>query len=139
MFAPKWGVELLAGLPFVHGITLQGAGEVAETDLLPPTLSAQYHINPNGRVRPYIGAGLNYTFFSDERTWGVLQGKKLELAGSYGPAAQVGIDIDVVPGWFINLDARWFDIDTDAKLDGVDQGTVEIDPYAFGLSVGHRF
>ena len=139
MFAPKWGVELLAGLPFVHGITLQGAGEVAETDLLPPTLSAQYHINPNDRVRPYIGAGLNYTFFSDERTWGALQGKKLELAGSYGPAAQVGIDIDVVPGWFINLDARWFDIDTDAKLDGVDQGTVEIDPYAFGLSVGHRF
>jgi len=112
---------------------------VAETDLLPPTLSAQYHINPNDRVRPYIGAGLNYTFFSDERTWGALQGKKLELAGSYGPAAQVGIDIDVVPGWFINLDARWFDIDTDAKLDGVDQGTIEIDPYGFGLSVGHRF
>ena len=42
-------------------------------------------------------------------------------------------------GLFITLDARWFDIDTDAKLDGVDQGTVEIDPYAFGLSVGHRF
>lgn len=139
MFAPRWGVELLAGLPFLHGITLKGAGEVAETDLLPPTLSAQYHFNPNGRVRPYVGAGLTYTIFSDERTWGALQGKKLELDSSFGPAAQIGIDVDVIPGWFINLDARWFDIDTDAKLDGADLGTIEIDPYAFGLTIGHRF
>jgi outer membrane protein len=139
MFAPQWGVELLAGLPFLHGITLEGAGAVAETDLLPPTLSAQYHFNPNGRVRPYVGAGLNYTIFSDERTWGALQGKKLELGSSFGPAAQIGIDVDVIPGWFVNADVRWFDIDTDAKLDGADLGTVAIDPYAFGLTIGRRF
>lgn len=139
MFAPNWGVELLAALPFTHGITLNGAGEVAETDLLPPTLSAQYHFNPNGRVRPYVGAGLNYTIFSDERTWSALQGAKLELDPSFGPAAQLGVDVEVIPGWFINLDARWLDIDTGAKLDGADIGTIEIDPYAFGLSLGHRF
>ena len=139
MVAPNWGVELFAALPFLHEITLNGAGAVAETDLLPPTLSAQYHFNPNGRVRPYVGAGLNYTIFSDERTWGALQGAKLELGSSFGPAAQLGIDVEVIPGWFINVDARWFDIDTDAKLDGADLGTVELDPYAFGLSLGHRF
>ena len=139
MFAPSWGVELFAGMPFTHGIAVDGAGEVAEADLLLPTLSAQYHFNPNGRVRPYVGAGLNYTTFSDERTWGALQGVKLELGSSFGPAAQVGVDVDVIPGWHINVDARWFDLDTDAKLDGVDLGTVHIDPYAFGLSLGYRF
>lgn len=139
MVTPHWGVELLAGLPFTHGITLNGAGAVAEMDLLPPTLSAQYHFNPNGRVRPYVGAGLNYTIFSDERTWGALQGAKLELDPSFGPAAEFGVDVDVIPGWFINFDARWFDIDTDAQLAGADFGTVEIDPYAFGVSIGHRF
>ncbi|HEY7640821.1 MAG TPA: OmpW family outer membrane protein [Steroidobacteraceae bacterium] len=139
MFSQHWGAELLAGLPFLHSITLKGTGEVAETDLLPPTLSAQYHFNPNGRVRPYIGAGLNYTLFSGERTWGALEGTKLELDSSFGPAAQLGIDIDVIRGWFVNVDARWFDIDTDAKLDGAALGTIEIDPYAFGLTVGHRF
>lgn len=139
MFAPNWGVELLAALPFLHEITLNGAGAVGETDLLPPTLSTQYHFSPNGRVRPYVGAGLNYTIFSDERTWGALQGAKLELGSSFGPAAQLGVDIDVIPGWIINVDARWFDIDTDAKLDGADLGTIEIDPFAFGLSIGHRF
>lgn len=90
-------------------------------------------------MRPYVGAGLNYTLFSGERTWGALQGTKLELDSSFGAAAQVGIDIDVISGWFINVDARWFDIDTDAKLDGVDLGTIEIDPYAFGLTLGRRF
>jgi outer membrane protein len=139
MFSPNWSVELLGGLPFLHEISLAGAGAVAETDLLPPTLSAQYHFNPNGRVRPYIGAGLNYTLFSDERTWGALQGTKLDLASSFGPAAQIGVDIDVIPGWFLNIDARWFDIDSDAKLNGMDAGTIEIDPYAFGLTLGHRF
>lgn len=139
MFKSNWGVELLAGLPFLHEIQLEGSGVVAETDLLPPTLSAQYHFNPNGRVRPYVGAGVNYTLFSGERTWGALQGKKLALGSSFGPAAQIGFDVDVLPGWFINVDARWFDIDTDARLDGVDLGTVEIDPYAFGLTIGRRF
>jgi len=139
MFAPNWGADLLVALPFLHGISVVGGGEVAETDLLPPTLGVRYRFNPNGHVRPYVGAGLNYTVFSNERTWGALQGKKLELDSSFGPAAQLGIDIDVIPGWIINVDARWFDIDTGAKLDGVDLGTVEIDPYAFGLSVGYRF
>jgi outer membrane protein len=139
MVTPNWGVELLGGLPFLHDITLQGNGAVAETELLLPTLSAQYHFNPNGRVRPYVGAGLNYTLFSGERTWGAFQGTRLELDSSTGPAAQIGVDFDVLPGWSVSLDARWLDIDTDAKLDGADLGTVEIDPYAFGLSVGYRF
>jgi len=28
---------------------------------------------------------------------------------------------------------------TKAKLGGTDVGTIEIDPYAFGVTVGHRF
>jgi len=139
MATEHWGVELLAALPFLHEIRLNGADAVGETDLLPPTLSAQYHFNPHGQVRPYVGAGLNYTVFSSERTWGALLGTKLELDPSFGPAAQVGVDIDIVPGWFLNLDARWFDIDTDAKLDGADAGKIRLDPYAFGLSLSRRF
>jgi outer membrane protein len=49
------------------------------------------------------------------------------------------MDIDIATDWFINVDARWFDIDTDAELNGANLGTVEIDPYAFGVSIGRRF
>jgi outer membrane protein len=139
LLAPNWGVELLAALPFSHDINLNGGGKVAETKHLPPTLSLQYHFNPAGSIRPYVGAGLNYTVFFSEDTTGALAGTDLSLDPSFGLAAQAGVDIAINSDWFVNIDARWLDIDSDAELNGGDLGTVEIDPYAFGLSVGRRF
>ena len=139
LFAPNWGVELLAAMPFAHDINLNGGGKVAETKHLPPTLSLQYHFNPNGAWRPYAGVGLNYTLFFDEKTVGALAGNELELDPSWGVAAQLGLDVNLGSDWFVNADVRWFDIDSDAKLNGADLGTVEIDPYAFGLAIGRRF
>jgi outer membrane protein len=139
MLTPNWGVEVLAALPFEHDISLNSGGKVAKTKHLPPTVTAQYQFNPQGTVRPYIGAGLNYTFFFDEKTRGALDGNKLKLDSSFGVSALVGVDVDLGSTWFLNVNARWFDIDTDAKLNGADIGTVEIDPYAIGLSVGRRF
>jgi outer membrane protein len=139
LFAPNWGVEVLAGLPFKHDINLNGGGKVGEAKHLPPTISLQYHINPTGTVRPYLGAGLNYTLFFSEKTSGALAGSKLSLDPSFGVAAQVGVDVSLGSDWFINVDARWMDIDTDAKLDGANIGTVELDPWVYGISIGRRF
>lgn len=139
MFAPKWGVEVLAALPFEHDINLNGGGKVAQTKHLPPTVSLQYHFNPNGAWRPYVGAGLNYTLFFDEKTRGALAGAKLELDPSIGAAAQAGLDIKLGSDWFANVDARWMDIETDAKVNGARIGNVVLDPLAFGLSIGRRF
>jgi outer membrane protein len=133
------GVELLAAAPFKHDINLNGGGRVAETKHLPPTLSLQYHFMPQARFRPYVGAGLNYTLFFSEDTTGALAGTRLELDPSFGIAAQLGADIQLNDSWFLNFDVRWFDIDADAKLDGADLGTVAIDPFAVGISVGRKF
>ncbi|MBC7983575.1 MAG: outer membrane beta-barrel protein [Candidatus Obscuribacterales bacterium] len=139
MLTSSWGIELLAALPFSHDINLNGGDKVAETKHLPPTLSLQYHFNSGGTVRPYIGAGLNYTLFFSEETSGALAGTELELEPSFGPAAQLGIDIAMGVNWAVNVDMRWMDIDTDANLNGAFVGNVEIDPYAFGVSIGRRF
>jgi outer membrane protein len=139
MFKTNWGVELLAAWPFCHDITLNADGsKVAETKHLPPTLSLQYHFLPDGRIRPYVGAGLNATLFFDEKTTGALEGTDLSLDDSFGAAAQIGVDFALSDDWMLNLDARWIDIDTDARLDGVGIGSVAIDPYAFGLSIGRK-
>jgi len=140
MLSPNWGVELLAAWPFSHDITLNADGsKVAETKHLPPTLSLQYHFLPDGRIRPYVGAGLNATLFFDEKTTGALAGTELSLDDSFGVAAQLGVDFALSDDWMLNLDARWIDIDTGARLDGVGIGSVAIDPYAFGISVGRKF
>jgi outer membrane protein len=140
MFANHWGVELLAAWPFSHDVDadLTGGGSANLTDIkhLPPTLSLQYHFNPDGRFRPYVGAGLNYTTLFDE---GRVAGQDLDLDDSFGLAGQVGIDIGLTDNVFVNLAARYIDIDSDASLDGVDIGTVEVDPFVYQAQLGWRF
>jgi outer membrane protein W len=64
MATPNIGIELLGALPFRHDINLSGRGKVGEhLQQLPPTLFVQYHFMPSSNVRPYVGVGLNYTFF----------------------------------------------------------------------------
>jgi outer membrane protein len=45
----------------------------------------------------------------------------------------------VAPNWFMNADFRYIDISSDAKLNGVGIGTVDINPWVIGLTVGTRF
>ncbi|MEO8444825.1 MAG: OmpA family protein [Gammaproteobacteria bacterium] len=142
MFADHWGAELLAAWPFTHDVKIadaMGQAKVAEVDHLPPTLSLQYHFNPEGRFRPYVGVGLNYTTFMNEKTRGALAGSNLKLDDSWGAAAQAGLDIGLGGNWFGNLALRYIDIDTDAILDGSNLGTVEIDPFVYQVQIGDRF
>ena len=140
MFTNHFGLELLAAMPFEHDINLKADGsKVASTKQLPPTLTAQWHFNPIGRLIPYVGAGLNYTLFFDEQTSGALAGSRLDLDPSFGLEGQVGVDFQFGETWFLNLDVRYIRIETDAKLDGADLGTVKVDPWTFGLNVGWTF
>jgi outer membrane protein len=41
--------------------------------------------------------------------------------------------------WLFSLNTRYIDIETDATLDGADLGTVEIDPWVYGLHLGFKF
>ena len=62
------GVELLAATPFRHKIGLGPTGNIAEVKQLPPTLMAQYYFrDKQDKLRPYLGIGLNYTTFFDEK------------------------------------------------------------------------
>ena len=139
MATERWGVEVFAALPVTHDVTLRDAGKVAEVKQVPSTASLQYHfLDPNGRIRGYVGAGLNYTAFMDESTTGALTGTDLRLGSSLGPAAQVGLDFDVGRAWFVSIDARWFDVDARAHWNGARFGALETDMYAVGMSIGRR-
>lgn len=135
----NWAVELLAALPFTHDIALIGGPTVGEADQLPPTLSIQYHFMPDGRIHPYVGAGVNWTIFFKEDLFGPLAGSKLVLDDSIGLAGQIGVDFDLQGPWFVNVVARYIQLSTDAEIDGASIGHIELDPWAFSLSMGRRF
>ncbi|MBS0284303.1 MAG: OmpW family protein [Proteobacteria bacterium] len=127
--------------------TTGGIGKLASTWVLPPTLTAQYHFNPKGAVRPYVGAGINYTIFWNEKASDGLQaavGKtKVGMSDSFGWAAQAGVDVDISRRMFVNLDVKYIDMRTTARLDTTAIGTqrvrVDINPLVFGAGVGVRF
>lgn len=137
-FSPNLGLEVLGALPFRHDVRLNGARS-ASVKHLPPTVTLQWHFAPGEKVNPFVGLGLNYTrFFSIEET-GPLAGTQLNLDASWGLAAHAGIDFAVSDRWSVGIDARWIDIDAEAKVNGAKVGTVNIDPLVYGISFGYRF
>lgn len=126
--------------------TTGSLGKLASTWVLPPTLTAQYHFLPEARVRPYVGAGVNYTLFYNEKPSGALEGAvgdtKVHMSDSFGWAAQAGVDIDINDKMFLNLDVKYIDIDTTARLSttaaGVQKVRINLDPLVFGVGIGFR-
>ena len=130
------GVEVLAALPFQHDISVVGVGKVGSTKHLPPTVSLQYHFG-QGKVKPFVGIGVNYTTFFSSKAEGAIAGANLDLSDSWGLAAHLGVDFKVGDKGAIRIDYRKIDIDTKVKLNGANLGTrntVNIDPSVYGIA-----
>lgn len=137
------GVELLAALPFEHDIAVAGGPVIGSTKHLPPTLSGQYYFANESAFTPYVGLGLNYTIFFNDKLndvgYAAVGTNDLKLDNSLGIAYQAGIDYDINEKWLLNLDFRKIDIDTDVKIAGSDVGEVKIDPTLISLNIGYKF
>ena len=92
-----FALDLLLTVPQKHTVSLNGA-PLGDFKQLPPTLLGQWHFNPRGKDRPYIGAGVNYTIISDEQLGGI------KLDNSAGPAAQIGMDVMLDDKWSVSFD-----------------------------------
>lgn len=139
MITDNWGVELLAATPFSHRVTTAGLGEVATLKHLPPTLMAQYYFGQaNSKLRPYVGVGVNYTTFFNEKGKGALANTEVKVDDSWGIAGQIGIDADLEDNWFANASFWMIDIDADVHTA---VGTIEthVDPMVFMVGIGYRF
>ena len=126
--------------------TTGSIGQLASTYVLPPTLTVQYHLIPTGKFHPYVGAGLNYTFFYKDKASAGLQGAvgqtSVHLSDSFGWAGQVGMDIDVADNLFVNFDVKYIDMRTKARLNttalGLETVRVKLNPIVVGIGVGFR-
>lgn len=124
-----------------HGIGAVGTA-LGDLDLghvwaLPPTLLAQYHFNPHGQIRPYLGAGINYTMFYNSKSGDV---DSISYSNSFGFAFQGGVDIGIDDNWAVNLDVKKIYINTDATINGgAVTADVDLDPWVFGAGLAYRF
>ncbi|MGB7801558.1 outer membrane protein OmpW [Buttiauxella sp.] len=146
MVTDNIGIELLAATPFRHRVGLGATGDLATVRQLPPTLMAQWYFgDAKSKVRPYIGAGINYTTFFDtdfNQTGKDAGLSDLSVKDSWGAAGQVGLDYMVNDNWLLNMSVWYIDIDTEVKFKaGGEQQNINtrIDPWVFMFSAGYRF
>lgn len=134
-FTPNIAAELILTYPQKHNVKLNG-GVIGSLRHLPPTLTAQYHFMPNDTaIRPYVGAGINYTNFSSVDLPSGLNVKR----GSWGWALQAGMDIPLNKQWSLNVDVKKVQIRADVTSAGSTVETLKVDPLLIGVGLGYRF
>jgi len=145
MVTDHLGLELLAATPFTHGVSVSGTGELKH---LPPTLSLVYYpMATTSAFQPYVGAGVNYTWFFDESVSSNFTDRgydNFRVENSWGWAAQVGMDYMLTDQVMLNAQVRYIDIDTNAYIDHPGLGIrakvdVEVDPMVYMVGLGYKF
>jgi outer membrane protein len=131
----------------LNGVSTPSLNEkLGEVHALPPTLTVQWHFNPDQMIDPYVGAGVNYTRFMDKNLEHSIGGDIDVDRNSFGLALQAGVDINLQDGWLLNADVKKLWIDTDVhfshgnglfakqKIDNLD-----IDPWVLAMGLGKKF
>lgn len=139
-FTPHFAAELILTYPQKHTLHANGSA-IGSLKHLPPTLTLQYHFNPAGTVRPYVGAGLNYTHFS-----GVEFAPAVQAAlhpgikhASWGAAWQLGADVEIGKGTYLNFDLKRVDLQTTVYSSGTAAGKFKVNPTLASIGLGWRF
>jgi outer membrane protein len=108
--------------------TEYGDVNLGSTKVLPPTLS------------PYVGAGINYTFFFDHDPGDALD---ISYEDGFGFALNAGFDYVFSERHYLNVDIKKYTLSTEVSIDaGLEQlvdASVDLDPLAISVGYGWIF
>lgn len=152
-FTKNIAAELILALGTKHDVDTSSRGaallskKLGEVNLLPPTLTLQWHFKPDQTFDPYVGAGISYVRAMDNgltaRTTLGDQPIRIER-DSFGPAIQAGFDWNLQDRWLVNFDVKkiWFDTDVKLNVNGggykkID--SLDVDPWVVSVGFGKKF
>lgn len=129
-----------------------GAVDLGSVWALPPTLTVQYHPVNGIRFDPYVGVGLNYTWFYNEGGYrGAAIGstpfvvQSLNVRNAMGAALNVGMNYELTPNWLLNFDFKYLFLRPNAtvgtNLPGAPTLSARawLDPVVFAIGIRYRF
>ena len=145
-FTKNIAAELILTYPQKHKVSVTqsavGAFEAGSLKELPPTLTLQYHFTPEAQFQPYVGAGFNFTSFSnvDLAPLNAITGGNNSIdKTSFGGALQAGFDMKVGENSYINFDVKKVFIKTDLANSTLGKlSTIKADPILIGIGYGFR-
>ena len=116
MLTDNLAVDVPLATPFKHDLTgdgaIAGVGKLGSTKAIPATLMMQYRFNEaNAAFRPYVGLGVTYAYFYDEKTTATLNGltggtlanpTTAKVDNKFGALAQLGFVYNFNERWFVD-------------------------------------
>lgn len=151
--------ELILALGTKHDVNIDSVAggavtdkDLGEVNLLPPTLTLQWHFNPDQMIDPYVGAGVSYIrALEDGLTAQTAVGPRpIRIdQNMWGAAFQAGFDVNLQDRWLLNFDVKkiWFDTEVEIDTQGA-LGTpvgykkideLDIDPWVISVGFGKKF
>lgn len=155
-FAERWSGELVLGIPPSHKIygdgVLQNVGQIAVVRQMPPTIFVNYHLGPYfGKLSPFVGLGLNYTYFEKKRstpTGDAISGgpTRITLTNSIGAAAHVGFTVKYSEHWSLVGTVAYADVRSKMRSytqtregEEVLRTKINFRPMVYSMSLGYTF
>jgi outer membrane protein len=150
--------ELILATGTKHDVQTSSAGagltsrKLGDVNLLPPTLTLQWHFNPDQMLDPYVGAGVSYVRALENGLTAdtIGGGRPIRIdKNNWGVALQAGLDVNLENRWLLNFDVKKIFVDTDVKLNtwglaGTATGyhkidNLDIDPWVISVGFGKKF
>jgi outer membrane protein len=139
LVTPNIGVEFVLGIPPTIKARATGTvsflgDDVLSAKNLAPTLLVNYHFgSPGDMFRPYLGAGINYTKFTDAKS---VLASDVKLGDSYGLAVQAGVNYAINKDWGLFASIAKIDVKSKLVASGSTVLTTTIDFKPLVYSIG---
>ena len=142
--------ELILALGTKHDVKTSNNGvshKLGEVNLLPPTLTLQWHFNPDQMIDPYVGAGVSYVRAMDNGlNYEGIAPIRIDR-NNWGAALQAGLDVNLENKWLVNFDVKKIFVDTDVKVNAAVLNapgyrkidSLDIDPWVISVGFGKKF
>ena len=138
---------------FKHNIVgtgaIAGVGKIGEVKALPVTVVAQYRfMEAKSAFRPYVGLGLTYASFSDEKSTAVLSAltggtparpTTLAVDSKFALSPQIGFTVAVNERWFVDASVTKSFLKTRTSLSTGQTLDAKLDPSAYAITIGYRY
>ncbi|MDR6859083.1 OmpW/AlkL family protein [Variovorax guangxiensis] len=162
-----WAVEGVMGIPPKFKLTGTGTlariGELGEARQWSPTLLGKYYFNEGtAKLRPFVGLGATYVWYSDVALTTGLQGAlgsqlrqpplstttTAKLDNSFAPVFNAGVAYQFDPHWGVAFSVSYIRLKTTAKLTttsingfpvGTSEASLKLNPIVSYLSLTYTF
>nr|WP_315598209.1 OmpW family outer membrane protein [uncultured Cupriavidus sp.] len=160
-FTDNISAEFVLGVPPKHDVSgdrgYEKYGKLGEVRQWSPAVVAKWHFfDAKTKFRPYVGIGVNYTWFTGETVTNqsFVQGEfgpgstmAASAKSSWNPVFNIGANYAVTDNWFVGLSVSYVPIATTANFTTTlangaqvqSHTKIKIDPIVTFLNVGYRF